>query len=373
MERVKRRSSLEELLGKDISEYGFYVAYGFLLSFSLLGHVSILGSYLKLAADAAMLILILAFLIQIRKFQAGELLAMLVVGAVASIVAYETGDYAFVKLLLLLVASKSMSLRKIVRFDVVIRVVLVSTVLLLYVGGLALDVQSYFEGTYRHSLGFTNPNALGMAILILCLEILYLNQMRFRWSTIAFVVVLSTFSDFYAGSRAASVVVVMAVFLSICHSVRPEILRLTFVRTVSCYSAVIFCGLMACLVYLYASGGAIAHELNHLLSNRLSNTYLLSQSYGISWFGNNLENSGLALDSTYAYLWIGLGPLVLIFFLWAFTGLMRELIRQDNIPLLIVFFCLATYGMSERLWVNVDYNVFMLAFVQLFKGSTVMR
>ena len=34
---------------------------------------------------------------------------------------------------------------------------------------------------------------------------------------------------------------------------------------------------------------------------------------------------------------------------------------------------LATYGMSERLWVNVDYNVFMLAFVQLFKGSTVMR
>ena len=94
--------------------------------------------------------------------------------------------------------------------------------------------------------------------------------------------------------------------------------------------------------------------------NRLKNITRLSRWASVTMFGNDLVSSNLILDSAYAYLVLGLGAVTSACFLVLMAALARRLQRTGDTPLLIVLLCLLAYGLSERLWMNVDYDIFML-------------
>ena len=51
--------------------------------------------------------------------------------------------------------------------------------------------------------------------------------------------------------------------------------------------------------------------------------------------------------------------------------LIRDLYQYDNIHMAIAVNYLFAYGISERLWMNIDYNMMMLAFRQLIYHDVV--
>ena len=261
-------------------------------------------------------------------------------------------------------------IKKCVRFDFFLRLFLISLVLLFYILGYTPDVISYFEGKIRRSLGFTNPNSLGMHFLILCFDMIYLKQFKISHLQIILMILLLLFVDYFSGSRTADLVLVVMIILCLIYKYKPNFFEKYWVKKIMCNSFLIFSLLTLLGVFTFNKGSTLGRELNLLLSNRLKNIQIYQNFYKISLFGNDITNAGLTIDNTFAYLLYGLGIIPYVFFLIMFKKLLTKILKQKDYLLLIIMTCFTFYGLSERLWFFVDYNIFMLSFSILFQVSS---
>ena len=127
-------------------------------------------------------------------------------------------------------------------------------------------------------------------------------------------------------------------------------------------SALIFSGITFIMYMFYNYGTDIGIKLNELLSNRLHNIDVYNQVYDITLFGNDNLNIGLTLDTAYAYCLYVYGIAMFILFVFAFKRLFKKLYKTKKYMFVIIMFCFMVYGLSERLWLYVDYNIYMILF-----------
>ena len=349
------------ILRQDVGLWIFRVSYTIFLLFSFFGHIAGLGGYLKLIENGSLGLLLFGLIIRLPMYTAREIGIIVGFGILAALVARSSNDFSLIKLVLLLSAAKGIELRRCVRLDVALRSVLIPALLCLGFLGLAPDSTSLEEGgRLRHSMGFTNPNTLGLACTLLCLEILYLNRMRWSKAPVAVVVAITLATDRVSGSRTAEIIVVLALVLSGLNTVRPDLLRGNAFRLIAQCLPSLAGALTYVAVRLYVSGHPTALILNEMLSNRLKNIARHSRRVPVTMFGNDLTSRNLTLDSAYAYLVLGLGAVTTVCFLVLMAVLAGRLQRVGDTPLLMVMVCLFAYGLSERLWMNIDYDILML-------------
>ena len=349
------------VLRQDVGLWIFRISYTIFLLFSFFGHIAGLGGYLKLIENGSLGLLLFGLIIRLPVYTAREISIIVGFGILAALVARGSNDFMLIKLVLLLSAAKGIELRRCVRLDVMLRSVLIPAVLCLGLLGLAPDAVSPEPGgRLRHSMGFTNPNTLGLACTLLCLEILYLNRMRWSRAPVTIAVAITLAVDRLAGSRTAEIIVVLALALSALNTVRPDLFRGNAFRGLVQWFPPLAGALTYVAVRFFVSGHPVALAANEALSNRLKNIARHSRRVSVTMFGNDLARHNLTLDSAYAYLVLGLGAVTSACFLVLMAALARRLQRTGDTPLLIVLLCLLAYGLSERLWMNVDYDILML-------------
>jgi len=347
------------------SSFLFCLSYLIFLTYSLLGHIPMFGPVLKYSTYFAIIILFFSFFLQMKSYYAKELIIIFYILFIAIINIVQTEDYTLFKLIMFLITTKNLDFKRCVRFDLYSRIILVSIVIILYYIGIAPDVLSYYEGEYRHSLGFTNPNALGMCILIIGLEILYLGDMKIKFGGLLIIGLLFAFQNYYAGSRTASLVLIFATTLALILQIYPTIFKKWIVKIFIINSAFIFSAITFFIVFLYMRNNSLAIVFNELLSYRIYNISVYTESLGISLFGHSISDIGLALDNAYAYSLYGLGVISILLFIISFNKLFKVLYLKRHFPLILIMLCFTFYGISERLWLSIDYNIFMLAFREL--------
>ena len=125
-----------------------------------------------------------------------------------------------------------------------------------------------------------------------------------------------------------------------------------------------FSGVTFALAWLYSLGISAIIALDIVFSGRLSNIVYYYDSLGMSLFGGELLEVGKTNDSFYGFVLIGLGLVTFFLAIFAYQHLEKKLCIINQ-PLAIVVFSFFLYGLSERLWMNVDYNIFMLAFAEV--------
>ena len=335
------------ILRQDVGLWIFRVSYTIFLLFSFFGHIAGLGGYLKLIENGSLGLLLFGLIIRLPMYTAREIGIIVGFGILAALVARSSNDFSLIKLVLLLSAAKGIELRRCVRLDVLLRSVLIPAVLCLGLLGLAPDATSLEPGgRLRHSMGFTNPNTLGLACTLLCLEILYLNRMRWSKGPVAIIAAITLAVDRLSGSRTAELIVVLALVLSALNTVRPDLFRGNAFRVLVQWFPPLGGALTYVAVRFFISGHPTALALNEALSNRLKNITRLSRRTPVTMFGNDLASSNLTLDSAYAYLVLGLGAVTSACFLVLMAALAGRLQRMGDAPLLIVLLCLFAYGLS---------------------------
>lgn len=351
------------MISKDkFNEYVFYISYGCLLSYSLLGQVEALNTALKLLSAIGVGVIALSLIIQGRFVSKRQLIYNLLLLCVAAIASYVTGDYSLIKLFLFVIGLKTLNFDKCVKFDLILRVILMLLVFYLYYLGIAEDSLSYMNrGTVvRHSLGFSNPNSLGLSIIILCLDILFINKFQFNIRVLLFVPALVAFSIYYTKSRSALTIAVLSMILVAVNTAFPEFYRIKLVKKLLTNSFNIGMLLTAILVMLFMRGNSLAEAMNVFLSDRIYNAVSIISKYCVGIFGMNVSTQKLAVDSIYTYLFIAYGPILLLLISFFFKKLFLLLYEYEYRTLIYVLFLFSIYGMSERLWVCIDYNVFIL-------------
>ena len=175
---------------KDLNNVIFYVAYFFFLLYAFFGTIDTFREPLKMLTNISMSMIFLSFFLQLRKYNAKEIVVLLLLLLLSLIYISKTDNFLLLKLILIIIVSKDVAFDKRISFDMKLRVVFLILMMLLYNLGIAKDVTALFNGKIRHSLGFSNPNVLGMHIFILCIDFLYLKRETLTFPNILFCIIL---------------------------------------------------------------------------------------------------------------------------------------------------------------------------------------
>ncbi len=355
MPRLKKDMNATYLLILKLSHFLF-------LTYSLLGHIPIFKTPLKYSTFLAIGLFILNFFLQYNKSKIEDVIIYAVLMIVALIHSYFSGNYGFFKLMLFAGSIKKVDFRDIVRFDMYLRAVLIVVVALLCQLGIAVDVVMTYNGIVRHSLGFTNPNALGIATFVLACDIFYVFKMRMNWKRVLIIAGLSYWLFAVARCRTAVYAIIALLIAAIIYTLYPRIFKNGFTKSVFYVTPIALALLTLIAVNAYINNAAWAISVNDMMTGRIKAVANFARVLSPKLWGQPIgETINHSLDNTYGFVWLDLGIIVFFLFIFAYFRLIKKNYQYDNIPLCIIFFVFMVYGLSEHLWINIDYNIFMLA------------
>lgn len=354
---------------RKINKVVFYVAYFFFLLYAFFGTIDFLSAPLKLLTDFSIVMTGLVFITQLKAFRFNYLIKIILFFSLSLIFIIHTGNFLFLKLLLIVVVSRDVAFFDRISFDMRLRIVFLIFMVFLCLFGVVGDATALYDGVVRHSMGFTNPNVFGMHTMILCLEIVYLrtkkNVLRSSfYRGVLFCLVLSIVSYYVCGSRTSFVISLLSIVLAIIYRYRQSILQTKFLRFLIKYSPLITSVAVLVLYELYINGSSFGIEANNIMSGRLFSTKYFVDNYPISLFGNEISSAVKSCDVTVVYMLYAFGLTGLIMYLCCFKNLLKRLLKTDYL-LAIIMFLFVIYGMSEKLWLFADCNIFMTAFSYL--------
>ena len=186
-----------------------------------------------------------------------------------------------------------------------------------------------------------------------------------KFSRYVFVGVIVAISAYVSGGRTAWIMYFVAIGFAIVNTYFADFCRLKIVEIIMTWSSIVFATLTAVGAMLYRGGSDFARLLNVMTSGRIGNIVYYSGLIKPNLFGNDLSAGNRTLDSLYAYLWLSLGVVAFALYMWSFIMLIKTAYRKRNVSGAIILFCFALYGLSERLWMSIDYNIMMLMYREL--------
>ena len=357
------------IIDRDLGDLLFYASLAIIVSLTFTANIEPVAAALLPLSYVALGALVLAMVFRIRRYSAVEILVLCGLGAISLYQFVACGDNSLMKLVLLLAAMKGISFDRCIRFDLTLRVIwTIALVALSYVGAAEDIVTSDALRGVRHSLGFSNANQLGMAVLIEVLEALYLMGFKLRLLPAVAFSAVATWLDAMSGSRSSTAFIFLALILAAVNTFWPRVIRGRAFKSVSVCAVPVLFVLTWATVFLYQQGNPVAVELNETLTNRVWHIDAYAKLFDPTLFGSDLSSAGMTLDTLYAYLVYGHGIVISLAYLIAQPLLVRNLWERGEYGLVITLLVLSFYGLSERLWLCVEYDALMLAFAALLYG-----
>ena len=356
----------------------FFICYSFYLAYSFIGIDSVIGVLLKDLTNVASIGLIFLFISNIKKFTYTEFFAILILTILCLVIGLNTKDFGFLKLMLFTLAFKNVEFKKCIQYDIWLRIFLIFIIYNMYTIGLLTDVVgTRGDIVCRHSYGFSNPNALAMAVTILCFEFLYVyghKKLKLKMCIVAIIMaIVSSVTD----SRTCLFAVIIYMVLLLINSYIPLVTHNKFFL-----KAIQLTPFFLTLAIVYMIQSYILAPYSHesmlyddLLSGRLYIASVYATLTSPSLLGNDISVLyDRTLDIAYASLLLSSGVVILILFLISYYILIKKLFLSGNFRLLLIYFCFCLMGIGEKLWLYVDYNLLILAFgMLLFQDKSLLR
>lgn len=147
----------------------------------------------------------------------------------------------------------------------------------------------------------------------------------------------------------------------------------------------LLCYLAVTLSYIYTKHNQLLLKLNHGLSNRLSLGKRAIQKYGISLFGQNVQERGWGkgvhaatsmsnyffIDSSYLRFLIIYGVIIGLVVLYWMTKISIDSFRNQQYGICAAILIIAISAFVEQHLFDISYNPFVLAYFS-FVGTTLL-
>lgn len=301
-----------------------------------------------------------------------------------AVLSFKASAFSTAIFFLFVLAANKVSFEKILKTDFIIRSfgIVISTVLYLF--GFAADniLRRYStKGVLiRHSIGYVHPNTAFLMVFVALLDYLILSYWKKNLNPlrIGMVILVAYIYQWQTGSRSSFIILCMASIL-LYIELRFSITQIACIKKIICNTAIISLCTSLILTKIYDMGGAIAVELNRLMTSRLSSMSYFLNTYGISFLGRQtirvgtLEalNSGTRayiLDNFYMNLLVSYGLLFTCVFLFLIYKTSKKLIDIGHGELAIVWSMFCLLGITEGAIINIDYNYFAVSMVIVLYG-----
>lgn len=352
----------------------FYMSYFLFMLYAFFGTISSFAQPLKLLTNISMAVILFAFILQLKKYKLNELIKVLVLLFLSFIFIFISNNYLLLKLMLIVLISKNIDINKKISYDIKLRIFFMLIMILLFNLGIAEDTIAYYNGKIRHSIGFSNPNVLGLHTFILCLELLYINRNRLSIPKVLIYTAIMLVSNIYSGSRTALYLYFISTFLFYLYKHNKKIFSNSLIKKLIIYSPIITSLIIFLSYSFYINNFSIGISLDKIMSGRLYNINFFANKYDLTLFGTDISVANKSCDTAIVYMLFAFGYVGCMLYLLGFTKLFKVLYSKNKIGIVIIMFAFILYGMSEKLWLFADCNLLITSISYLIyeynKGDT---
>ena len=114
------------------NEILYLLIYTMTLTSTMLGQIIVLKAPLKIMSNLAIIIMLIKFIVQSTKYKKKTLLIMIFTLLIATISYIKSREIALIKLVLLVLASYGIEFKKIVKYDIKLKSILMLIVIIAY-------------------------------------------------------------------------------------------------------------------------------------------------------------------------------------------------------------------------------------------------
>lgn len=340
------------------------------------GNLSMLLKLMRYGAYAICCIKI--FLSSIRErtvWYVGIMLAIFLVSCLTS------GDKTMVLYSLILIAALNTDGRKTIQLTAALQaVLLLCTIVFSQIGILEDYIFGIQEGRIRHGLGFSWTTTAPILFLYFMLSYIYLKREQFGVLHAAVLEVINVWMFVMTDSKMAFLLstLFLAFFAFQGHRRRW--------KWISKFSALFpFVPLLMLILSLFAfvqfdAANPVWQSFNRVLSNRLSLGHNAIETFGFSWFGQEIEWIGFSIatpttneavgynyvDSSYLQMMLHFGTLFILAVIAIYAAAIRKAIRIKDYYLAAIYVVILVFSLTEPRMMNFAFNPFpLLAFCRI--------
>lgn len=348
---------------ENISKKLFYMAYDLLIFETFFSVLPVVQNYKVVISGMECVILLFCILFQLvlnnKKIKFNTLL-FIIVATVVSLLSYlVTRSSDLVLITLFIISSVSINFTDFIKHDLKMKVCNLFFFFLLLASGVILNTQIYrIDGTIRNTLGFSSPNTLGIILLNITCDYIWIHRGKIGLRFYIFIIVEILILLFLTNSRTSSLCLILLLVILMFKKYVP----LKKLKTIP----VLFLFISFVCMFLYDKNIDIIYKMDNVLSTRIYCGYMFFNEYGISLLGNKFRNVtewigyNYTLDNSYLNLVIHHGIIMTVFFEYLLIKIINNAEKKDELVIRIIFFVYLVCGLFESNLITIVYNPFLL-------------
>ena len=353
----------------NISNLLFYISYFLLVVQSMTRwvHLEIIPSFSTVCNIIIPLLLLLVFILKNNKINKKVFLVILLLTILTITSMFITNGNAIWNIVLFLITSKNINLDKLIKFDLIIKTIVIIIIFILYKNGLTDDIVIYRNSVRRYGLGFGHPNTFSVYLMSICLDLLYIS-FKTKYKRISYLIIIFSilFISKYCDSRSAIFTLLLTLILSISISLIKNKKILMNITSKLPYLFMI-ASFVATILYKYKNYFPFIESLNALLSNRILLMYQFYEEYSITLLGNRFidyhtqaTSTASVLDNAYILLLTKFGIIISLIIVIALSKRIKKAYSEENIGLIVCLLSFSFFGLMENGMIVLFYNPFLL-------------
>lgn len=340
-----------------------YLMFIFCISFCKSIGMASESSIYQVVFGGGMLIVLLKVLHE--RFTRRELSWLLIFGVIIVINAVITHKVTLLFTYVILLGVKNVDLSAVFKVMLITRILGMASVILLTWTGL-IDARSIMfwrnnQMILRSALGYDHPNLLHTLFLGLIILIIYFTYQKINIWGIGILFALNYGLYQFSYSRTGFYCVNLLLIITLLSKVRC-IQKVLFKLAVYIQFILMAFTLLICTVFWPTN---FVQHLNQLLTGRVYYS-MLQFYYRIPLFGRNFQDVHLNFDNSYSMILTMYGLIITVVFLYGYYRVAREVERQQNIVLCIIFIILSVAMFLESYLPNTLLNLTLFYMAKYF-------
>ena len=342
---------------------------------------SVLRDASSIAFSVQILLVISMFLtiLAAAKYKLSYIISLFVFGTLFSVIALTSTYYSIMlTILAIFVGYFIRNIDVLVSYSFRSRLIATIIIITSHFMGIISTTLIERDGSIRDSLGFFHPNTLGITLLFLSIEYVFLRWNTWRARNYLFPICCFLISHFVANSRGATVgLLLLLAFSFVKKLVSPRSFSI-FGFLIVCFLIVLLPAFSIWMMTKYDASNSLFSALDRLSSLRFSFGNAIYKAYGLNLLGQNIptivtwedfqaiNGYGIVeLDNMYMSLALRNGLLYFISFLSVYFFTSWLAFKQKDTRVLVIMVVLLVFGMFEVLGAYLQFNTmfFMLGYL----------
>ena len=353
----------------------FYFTYTLLLICSIMSNVKFLMSFIPYIKYFAFGLMILFFVIRIKKMSLKIIIISLIIITVLMVSYIITGDNNILLLYLLILIYPGEDFEKFIKKDIIIRVVLCTIVIILYNMDLTNNYFMYRpDGRIRSSMGFAHPNNFGMYMFTICADYVYLNYQKFKIKNYLVILIMALLIYFVSNSRTSVIgLLLLLVLIFLSQKLKIKYLYNNFFKFIIINLPIIFIALTLIFVNLYNNHNEFVIKVNEILSNRIFYASSFLNEYDINLLGNKINyistqeaklisERASVLDNSYLSLVLNYGILTFIIIYYLLRKIINTAYEKKDGAMLSIITVYVLICMIESILYKYQFDIYIMYF-----------